>query len=68
MRKIVLNLALSLDGLIAGPNGEYDWCFADADYGMTEFMRSIDSTIMGGNRIVCCSITELPIPNLQITS
>ena len=48
MRKIVLNLALSLDGLIAGPNGEYDWCFTDADYGMTEFMKSIDSTIMGG--------------------
>ncbi|HEX6891850.1 MAG TPA: dihydrofolate reductase family protein [Chryseolinea sp.] len=48
MRKIVLNLALSLDGLIAGPNGEYDWCFSDADYGMTEFMKSIDSTIMGG--------------------
>ncbi|HMG93084.1 MAG TPA: dihydrofolate reductase family protein [Chryseolinea sp.] len=48
MRKIVLNLALSLDGLIAGPNGEYDWCFTDADYGMTEFMNSVDSTIMGG--------------------
>jgi dihydrofolate reductase len=48
MRKIVLNLALSLDGLIAGPNGEYDWCYSDADYGMTEFMKSIDSTIMGG--------------------
>jgi len=48
MRKIILNLALTLDGLIAGSNGEYDWCFTDADYGMTEFMRSIDSTIMGG--------------------
>lgn len=47
MRKIVLNLAVSLDGLIAGPNGEYDWCFTDADYGMTKFMNSIDSTIMG---------------------
>ena len=47
MRKIVLNLAISLDGFIAGTNGEYDWCFADADYGMTEFMKSIDATIMG---------------------
>ena len=47
MRKIVLNLAISLDGFIAGPNGEYDWCFTDADYGMTEFMKSIDATIMG---------------------
>ena len=48
MRKIVLNLALSLDGLIAGPNGEYDWCFTDADYGMTSFMKTVDSTLMGG--------------------
>jgi dihydrofolate reductase len=48
MRKIVLNLAISLDGFIAGPNGEYDWCFTDADYGMTEFMKSIDAIIMGG--------------------
>jgi dihydrofolate reductase len=47
MRKIVLNLAISLDGFIAGPTGEYDWCFVDADYGMTEFMKSIDATIMG---------------------
>ena len=47
MRKLVLNVALSLDGLIAGPNGEYDWCFTDADYGMAEFMKSIDATIMG---------------------
>jgi dihydrofolate reductase len=48
MRKIILNLAVSLDGYIAGPNGEYDWCFTDADYGMTDFLNSIDATIMGG--------------------
>lgn len=47
MRKLVLNLAISLDGLIEGPNGEFDWCFTDHDYGMTEFMKSIDATIMG---------------------
>ena len=48
MRKIVLNLAVSLDGFVAGPNGEYDWCFTDADYGMTDFLRSVDATLMGG--------------------
>ncbi|AYB30863.1 dihydrofolate reductase family protein [Chryseolinea soli] len=48
MRKIILNLAVSLDGFIAGPNGEYDWCFADADYGMTNFLNSIDAVVMGG--------------------
>lgn len=48
MRKIILNLAVSLDGYIAGPNGEYDWCLTDADYGMTDFLESVDSTLMGG--------------------
>ena len=48
MRKVVLNLAVSLDGYIAGPNGEYDWCLTDDDYGMTDFLNSVDATIMGG--------------------
>ena len=48
MRKVILNLAVTLDGFIAGPNGEYDWCFTDADYGMTDFFKSVDATLMGG--------------------
>lgn len=64
MRKIVLNLALSLDGLIAGPNGEYDWCFTDADYGMTEFMKSIDATIMGGKSYRVALESGPPYPEL----
>lgn len=47
MRKVILNLAVSLDGYIEGPNGEYDWCFADQDYGMTEFFADIDMIFMG---------------------
>ncbi|WAC14630.1 dihydrofolate reductase family protein [Dyadobacter pollutisoli] len=29
MRKIILNLAVTLDGFIEGPNGETDWCTMD---------------------------------------
>ena len=47
MRKIVLQLAVSLDGYIEGPNGEFDWCFTDQDYGMSAFFKRIDSTFMG---------------------
>jgi len=31
MRKIVLDLAVTLDGFIEGPNGEIDWCIMDGD-------------------------------------
>lgn len=47
MRKIVLGLAVSLDGFIEGPNGEYDWCFTDQDYGLAEFSKRIDTLVMG---------------------
>jgi dihydrofolate reductase len=47
MRKIVLQLAISLDGFIEGPNGEYDWCFTDQDYGMSEFFKRIDALFIG---------------------
>jgi len=47
MRKIILNLAVSLDGFIEGPNGEFDWCFTDQDYGMKAFYSRIDTIFMG---------------------
>jgi dihydrofolate reductase len=47
MRKVILNLALSLDSLIEGPNGEYDWCFTDQDYGITDFLNRIDAIFFG---------------------
>lgn len=47
MRKVILNLAVSLDGFIEGPNGEYDWCLNDQDYGLTEFWNNIDTILIG---------------------
>jgi dihydrofolate reductase len=47
MRKVILALAVSLDGFIEGPNGEYDWCFTDQDYGMSDFFNRIDSIFIG---------------------
>jgi dihydrofolate reductase len=47
MRKIILNLAVSLDGFIEGPNGEYDWCLNDQDYGLTDFFNASDAIFIG---------------------
>lgn len=47
MRKLILSLAVSLDGLIEGPNGEYDWCFTDQDYGLADFFKRIDAVFIG---------------------
>lgn len=47
MRKVILQVAVSLDGLIEGPNGEFDWCFMDQDYGMNDFFQQIDALFIG---------------------
>lgn len=47
MRKLILGLAITLDGFIEGPNGEYDWCFTDQDYGLNEFFKGIDASFIG---------------------
>ena len=47
MRKVILALAVSLDGFIEGPGGEYDWCFTDQDYGFSDFFKRVDTAFMG---------------------
>lgn len=47
MRKVILQLAVSLDSFIEGPKGEYDWCLTDQDYGMSEFFKQIDTIFLG---------------------
>lgn len=47
MRKVILGLAVSLDSYIEGPNGEFDWCFTDQDYGLSEFFKRVDAVFMG---------------------
>ena len=42
-RKIVLDLAVSLDGFIEGINGEIDWCIMDEDMNFIEFLDSVDT-------------------------
>ena len=47
MRRIILNIATSLDGYIARTSGEVDWLFTDQDYGYTDFLAGVDTLLMG---------------------
>lgn len=49
MRKIILDLAVTLDSLIEGPNGEYDWCILDEDANssLDSFLGDIDTIFYG---------------------
>ena len=47
MRKIILSVAVSLDGFIEGPKGEYDWCPPPSKNEMGEFLQNIDTIFMG---------------------
>lgn len=46
-RRIILDLAVSLDGFIEGKNGEVDWCIMDPDMGFTNFLYQIDTILYG---------------------
>ncbi len=60
MRKLILCVAISLDGFIEGPNGEYDWCFTDQDYGLSSFMKRIDAIFMGRKSYDMSKTVEMP--------
>ena len=47
MRKVILAVAVSLDGFIEGPNGEYDWCFINKDYNLNDFFKRLDTIFVG---------------------
>ncbi|WP_341876823.1 dihydrofolate reductase family protein [Defluviitalea saccharophila] len=46
-RKVVLDLAVSLDGFIEGINGEIDWCIMDEEMNFAEFLNRIDTILYG---------------------
>ena len=70
MRKIVLNLAVSLDGFIEGPNGEYDWCLTDDDYGMTAFFEETDTIFIGRKSydMISADTSLFPVERIYVFS
>mgnify|MGYP000860141597 CR=1 FL=1 len=47
MKKVILNLAMTLDGFIEGPNSEIDWCILDEDMDFDGFVAGIDTIFYG---------------------
>jgi len=47
MRQIHYSVAMSLDGYIAGPNGENDWIIMDPDIDFETLMGRFDTFLMG---------------------
>jgi dihydrofolate reductase len=47
MRHVVYGGAMSLDGYIAGPNGEYDWIIMDPDMDFATMNARFDTFLIG---------------------
>ncbi|WP_162832926.1 dihydrofolate reductase family protein [Streptococcus phocae] len=67
MAKLVLNIAMSLDGFIAREDGSYDWIrgHGTAAYDTTlqfdnqAFLDSCDTVVMGRKAFEACAIDEI---------
>ena len=46
-RRLRYGVAVSLDGFIAGPNGEYDWIVADPSIDFAAMYKQFDTAVMG---------------------
>ncbi len=66
-RKIILNLAISLDGYIAEKNGGFAWIRGDGDkshdtkaqFDFPGFEKAVDCIIMGKNAYLDCGIKDI---------
>ncbi len=47
MRRVRYTVAMSLDGYIAGPNGEADWIVMDPEIDFDGFWKEFDTLLMG---------------------
>ena len=47
MKKIRYGVAMSLDGYIAGPNGEADWIVIEPEFNFAELWAQFDTLLMG---------------------
>lgn len=66
MRELRYSVAASLDGYIAGPNGEFDWIIADPEIDFTAMYAGFSALVMGRKSYEISQTTAgtpaLPLP------
>ena len=82
MRRLRYNVAMSMDGFIAGPDGEFDWITMDPAIDFEGLYKQFDTIVMGrrtfevagkgggtspGMRTIVCSATLRPSDYPKIT-
>lgn len=73
MRKVIAYIATSLDGKIADVNGGVEWLDTipnpdQLDYGYSEFIKSIDTTLMGNTTYQQVIGFDVPFPYTDTTN
>jgi hypothetical protein len=51
IRRVRHRVAMSLDGYIAGPNGEFDWIVADPEIEFGVLFQQFDTLLGGAGRL-----------------
>jgi dihydrofolate reductase len=66
MRQLRYSVASSLDGFIAGPNGEYDWIVIDPDIDFSTMYDGYSGLVMGRKSYEVAGGSDMPGPKLPI--
>lgn len=66
MRRLRYQVATSLDGYIAGPNGEFDWIVEDPDINLAELFAAVDTAVMGRKTFAVFNQTGGALPGLDV--
>lgn len=65
MRRVRYSVAMSLDGYIAGPQGESDWIIMDPEIDFRALMNSFDTVIMGRRTLEAAGSSGGSMPGMR---